>query len=112
MVVRLREGERFSVEFVLYDCSEMCGESRSRGTDSLNRFCVICVQVCDEPKPCEIDSTRLKEGENLQDNLVRQLCLIGLAPAFNIVSAMCDYWSVCVNATDSGSCDNCGCWCE
>ncbi|KAK7089995.1 hypothetical protein V1264_009860 [Littorina saxatilis] len=25
--------------------------------------------VCDDPKPCEIDSTRIRDGENLNDNL-------------------------------------------
>lgn len=33
-------------------------------------FVFYCFQVCDEPKSCEIDSTRIKDGENHDQNLV------------------------------------------
>lgn len=40
-------------------------------SEKLNSCSSVCLfQICESPKPCEIDPIKLKEGDNVEINMV------------------------------------------
>lgn len=40
-------------------------------SEKLNSYSFVCLfQICESPKPCEIDPIKLREGDNVEINMV------------------------------------------
>lgn len=40
-------------------------------SENLNSYSFVCLfQICESPKPCEIDPIKLREGDNVEVNMV------------------------------------------